>query len=313
MLNLEWFRTFKAIYETGSLSNAANNLFMSQPGASLHLSSLEEYIGHRLFERGTRKMIATEQASVLYNYIVDSMNKLAEAENAFCRNSIEVRPTLVLGLGFEALEHSITEYIAQLPFNLTVRFGEERVLLNDLAAGKLDLALTSQVLSQSNVEYTLFAKQRIVMVCGSHTDTEELDQLIAAGQRTAARAWLKRQNWYTTAADIEYLKNFWTTNFDCTPDFRPNYILPHFGAILRCMGNGNGFAIMPEIFCQEELKLGTVCLVWEGDPCVENILYLGKRKRHRYEAEIRQLQDILTKGWHHHRSDSLTECTLFNG
>jgi DNA-binding transcriptional LysR family regulator len=313
MLNLEWFRTFKAIYETGNLSNAANKLFISQPGASLHLSSLEEYIGHRLFERSTRKMIATEQASVLYNYIVDSMNTLVEAENAFCRNSVEVKPTLVLGLGFETFEHSITEHIAQLPFNLTVRFGEERELLHDLDAGTIDLVLTSQVVTQPDLEYTSFAQQRIVLVCGGRTDTEELDQLIAAGQRTAVRGWLKKQNWYTTAADTGYLKNFWMANFDCPPDIRPNYILPYFGAILRCIGNGKGFAIMPDVFCRTELQMGTVRLVWEGDPYVENILHFGKRKKNRRETEIRQLQEILTKGWHRRRSDGFTEYNLFNG
>ncbi len=46
--NLEWFRTFKAIYETGTLSAAAQQLFISQPGVSLHLNSLEAYTGYKL-------------------------------------------------------------------------------------------------------------------------------------------------------------------------------------------------------------------------------------------------------------------------
>lgn len=41
MVNLEWYRTFKAIYKTGTLTGAADALFISQPGVSLHLSSLE--------------------------------------------------------------------------------------------------------------------------------------------------------------------------------------------------------------------------------------------------------------------------------
>lgn len=298
MLNLEWFRTFKAIYETGNLSNAANKLFISQPGVSLHLNSLEEYVGYRLFVRDTRKMIATEQASVLYNYIVDSVNKLVEAEDAFCRNSVAVKPTLALGLGFEAFEHSLAEHIAQLPFNLTVRFGEASQMLHDLDVGTLDLVLTSQPGPQSNLEFTAFAKQRTILVCGSHTDTGQLGRLIAANQRTAAREWLKKQRWYTTNADRTYLKNFWHANFECLPDFRPSYILPHLGAVLSCIRNGKGFAVLPDLFCRTELQQGTVRLVWEGDPCIDTILHFGKRKRHRYETEIRQLQDVLAKNWH---------------
>lgn len=49
--NLEWYRTFKAIYEKGTLTAAAESLFISQPGVSLHLSSLESYMGVKLFDR----------------------------------------------------------------------------------------------------------------------------------------------------------------------------------------------------------------------------------------------------------------------
>ena len=86
MINLEWFRTFKVIYEAGTLSAAAKDLFISQPGVSLHLSSLESFAGHRLFDRDTRKMVATERGTMLYNFIIDHMNKLEEAEHISVEN-----------------------------------------------------------------------------------------------------------------------------------------------------------------------------------------------------------------------------------
>lgn len=51
MVNLEWYRTFKTVYKKGTLTSAAEALFISQPGVSLHLSSLESYVGYKLFER----------------------------------------------------------------------------------------------------------------------------------------------------------------------------------------------------------------------------------------------------------------------
>lgn len=59
--NLEWLRTFKAIYETGTLSTVAQELFISQPDLSLHLNSLEAYTGTKLFDRLARKMVPTEK------------------------------------------------------------------------------------------------------------------------------------------------------------------------------------------------------------------------------------------------------------
>jgi DNA-binding transcriptional LysR family regulator len=297
MLNLEWFRTFKAIYETGNLSSAAQVLFISQPGVSLHLNSLETYTGYRLFERETRKMIPTDRGIILYNCIIDSMNKLVEAEQSFCRNSKAEKPTVSIGMGFEAFEHTLEEHIAQLPFNLILRFGEHPQMLHDLDSGALDLVVTSQKGKQPNVEYTPFTKERIVLICGSDTNTAPFDKWVTDNDRTALKQWLKEQVWYTTAADMEHLKNFWVTNFECLPDFKPNYVVPNFSSILRCLRNGKGFAVMPDFLCKKEIAQNTVRLAWEGSPHLENMIHFGKRKKSIYAKEIRQLEQLLTKNW----------------
>ena len=35
MVNLEWYRTFKAIYQNGTLTKAAQELLLSQPNVSV--------------------------------------------------------------------------------------------------------------------------------------------------------------------------------------------------------------------------------------------------------------------------------------
>ena len=297
MLNLEWFRTFKAIYEKGNLSAAAQTLFISQPGVSIHLNSLESYTGYRLFEREARKMVPTERGIILYNYIIDPMSKLTEAEQVFRRNSKGEKPTISVGMGMEAFEYSLEEHMGQLPFNLILRFGEYPQMLHDLDAGALDLILTPQKGQQPGLEYTPFGRERIVLISGSETDTRLFDDLVAANEKTAIQQWLREQVWYTTAADMRHLKQFWTTNFNCLPDLKPNYVVPYFSSILRCLRNGKGFAVMPDFLCKKEIMSKTVKLVWEGNPHVENILHLGKRKKTLYANEIRQLEQLLTKNW----------------
>lgn len=297
MLNLEWFRTFKAIYETGNLSAAAQTLFISQPGVSIHLSSLEAYTGYRLFDRDTRKMVPTERGIILYNYITDSMSTLVEAEQLFHRNSQINKATVSVGMGFETFEHALEQHIAQLPFNLILRFGEYPQMLHDLEAGVLDLILTPQRKRSANLEYTPFTKERIVLICGSETNTQQFDDLLLANERTAIKQWLKEQVWYTTAADMEHLNNFWQTNFDSLPDFKPNYVVPYFSSILRCLRNGKGFAVMPDFLCRKEVTNKTVKVAWEGSPHVENTLHFGKRKKSIYTNEIRQLEELLVENW----------------
>ena len=40
MINLEWLRTFSAIYECKNITEASKKLNMTQPGVSKHLSAL---------------------------------------------------------------------------------------------------------------------------------------------------------------------------------------------------------------------------------------------------------------------------------
>lgn len=293
MMNLEWFRTFKAIYETGNLSTAAQSLFISQPGASLHLSSLETYTGYRLFERETRKMVPTERGIILYNCIIDAVNKLVEAEHQFFGKSKADKPMISVGMGLETFEHVLEEYITQLPFHLILRFGAYPQLLHDLNTGTLDLILVPEKGRHANLEYTPFITERMVLISSNATDTCQLDQLVMEKNNTQLMQWLKEQVWYTTAADMEQLKNFWQANFDCLPDFKPSYIVPNSSSILRCLRNGNGFAVMPDFLCKKEIQNNMVKLAWQGTTPVENTLYFGKRRKSVYANEIRQLEQLL--------------------
>lgn len=300
MINLEWFRTFKVIYEAGTLSAAAQALFISQPGVSLHLSSLETYAGHRLFDRDTRKMIATERGTMLYNFIIDHMNKLEEAEHIFHRKSRAEKPTVSVGMSMELFQCMLEAHISALPFNLVTRFGDYPQMLQELNNGTLDLILTPQKGTQHNLDYKPFTKERIFLICGNQTDTAAFDELLLKGDRRELKEWLSGQIWYATAADMEHLRRFWSASFDTLPSFRPKYIVPSFGSILRCLSHGKGFAVVPDYLCRDEIAAGSVKLAWEGSPPVENTLYFGKRKTTAYPQEIKYLEEILSKNWPAH-------------
>jgi DNA-binding transcriptional LysR family regulator len=293
MLNLEWFRTFKAIYETGNLTAAAQEIFMSQPGAGLHLNALETYIGYRLFKREARKMVPTERAVILYNSIIDSVNTLVQAEQLFFRNCNVGKPTIGVGMDIETFGHTLEEHIPKLPFDLILKFGEHDQLLHDLHTGALDLILTQQKGKQPNLEFVPFTKERIVLICGSDTNTSVLNQLVMEENTEGIRLWLKNQLWFTLAADMEPIKRFWVANFDCQPDFKPNYLLPNFGSILRCLRSSRGFAVMPELLCRKEIEDRSVRLAWRGSSQVENTLHFAKRRRTVHSREIQQLEQIL--------------------
>lgn len=80
-IDLELFRTFKAVFEIGTISGAARVLEVTQPSVTGHLKALEAYAGHPLFERSTRNMKPTLYAKQLYNKVASSLTQLEVAED----------------------------------------------------------------------------------------------------------------------------------------------------------------------------------------------------------------------------------------
>jgi len=295
--NLEWLRTFKAIYETGTLSAAAQELFVSQPGVSLHLNSLEAFTGYKLFDRSARKMVPTEKGKILYNYVLDPLKKMESAEQHFHKRAKDERVTISVGMCFETFQYTLEEHIANLPFNLIINFGEYPKMQHDLDNGLLDLIVTPQKGTQQNLLYRPFSKERIVLIAGANTDTVEIEKLLAENRTKEVANLLKKQLWYSTAADMEHLKNFWLKHFGEHPDFSPNYIVPNISSIVRCLSDGTGFSVVPDFLCTDALATNQIKLVWDGKHPLENTLYFGTRKKTIYQKEIEQLEALLEDKW----------------
>jgi len=294
-LNLEWLRTFKAIYEQGTLTGAAQELFISQPGVSLHLNSLEAYTGYKLFDRSAKKLVPTERGKVIYNFIEEPLGKLESAEQLFHKSTKTERATISIGMCFETFQYTLEKYIATLPFNVIIKFGDYPQMIHDLDKGLLDLIITPQKGDQTNLEFKPFSKERIVLVAGGKTDTQPLYTLLKKKDYNAAENWLKEQLWYSTAADTEHLKRFWQLNFRHHLDFKPNYIVPNMCSIVRCLSGETGFSVVPDFLCAQEIEAGNMQLVWEGQSVMENTLYFGTRKKTMYAREISELQEIFKK------------------
>ena len=68
-MNLKQMEAFRAVMLTGSVSQAAKQLFRTQPAVSMMISSLEDEIGFQLFERHKKRLYPTPEANYLYKEV----------------------------------------------------------------------------------------------------------------------------------------------------------------------------------------------------------------------------------------------------
>ncbi|NLV99047.1 MAG: LysR family transcriptional regulator [Clostridiaceae bacterium] len=80
MLTFRDLKSFVAVIDTGSFSQAAQELALSQPTVSAHINSLEDELSVQLVMRSTKSSTATEAGKLLYAYAKQIIALLDEAE-----------------------------------------------------------------------------------------------------------------------------------------------------------------------------------------------------------------------------------------
>lgn len=82
MVNLELYRVFYTVAKCGSLTRAADELFISQPAVSQAIKQLESQLGTPLFNRTHRGMELSEQGGKqIFDIVARALHELDEAEN----------------------------------------------------------------------------------------------------------------------------------------------------------------------------------------------------------------------------------------
>lgn len=280
MVNLEWYRTFKAIYQYGTLTRAAQELMISQPNTSIQLASLESYIGQPLFVRLPRKMMPTEYGKQLYTQIVESIDNLERVETEFKRTVLNKAPSIRLGTPAELFNNYLAEHIGQeKDLHLTVEYGLADQLTEQLINNNLDISIiTRQSKSAENLTYEPLFTESFMIVCNPDTQTEEFDSLIASENYLQAEKWLKHKKWYAYASNLALIRRFWRENFNKRPILKLHATIPDNNAILKAVSNSDGLAVSSDLIAGRALEDGIVKVLWNGSVAATNTLYLAYNK-----------------------------------
>lgn len=78
-LDLNLLKVFEALMTEGSVTRAANALFMTQPAVSNALARLRESLGDPLFVRAGNGVMPTQRAAVLWNELAEALDRMRSA------------------------------------------------------------------------------------------------------------------------------------------------------------------------------------------------------------------------------------------
>lgn len=155
-VKLELYRVFKEVAETGNISMAARNLYISQSAVSQSIKQLETALKARLFSRSPRGVTLTEEGKMLYEYVRSALGLIATGEDKLSQAQQLLLGTLVIGASDTVTSWFLTPYLERFHrehpgIRLKIVSGRSAKVLGLLKSGAVDIAFASSPSDQSNL------------------------------------------------------------------------------------------------------------------------------------------------------------------
>ncbi|QJW88246.1 LysR family transcriptional regulator [Spirosoma taeanense] len=178
---------FYTVAKRLSFTKAAAELFITQPAVTKHIQELEHHFGTALFDRRGNQISLTTAGELLLRHAETIMATYRQLE--FDMNALKGEPggTLRLGASTTVAQYVIPPVLARFrehsaDVSISLLSGnteqiEQRLLNNDI-----DLGLVEGRTHHSDIRYTPFVKDELVLICRAdhplaHRDEITLDEL----------------------------------------------------------------------------------------------------------------------------------------
>lgn len=293
MVNLEWYRTFKAIYQNGNLTRAAEELFISQPNVSIQLASLESYIGHKLFQRLPRKLVPTDYGKLLYTQIVEAVENLERVETDFRKVALKREENLRIGTPIEYASNILLKKLDKYKANINLKFDMAKVLIEDLGNKHLDFVIATQKIEKEGLVYEPLVEENFMVVAHATLNTIELEKCIFASDWDGAEKWLLEQKWIAYDSKLSVIRRFWKENFNKRPLMKPHYIIPDINMMMQAVTLNYGICITSDLLAKDYLTNQELKIIWKGDKTACNQLWLAYNPLQVEEYQIENMRSLL--------------------
>ena len=192
-MTLRHLRIFCAVLEQGSMSAAAQSLFMTQPSVSQAIRELEQHYNCVLFERMGRRLAVTPAGDRLYPRARALVEQFEELEQAQSREG--QRQLLRIGANLTVGSALLHGYLARLEqrcpgAEIQVYVSRSADLIQRLNENRLDLALTEALSDQPDYFQIPFCQDRILAAAHPEHPVFQLQPVTPealAGQRLLLR------------------------------------------------------------------------------------------------------------------------------
>ena len=280
-MNLNQLYYFKTLAHLEHYTKAAKELEITQPTLSHAISTLEEEMGTKLFQRRGRNVSLTKYGRFFLDYVEEALQILDTGIQKTKILTGQVTGRIDIGyiytLGGEFVPQLVGDFIRsheelKIKFNFTV--GNTRKNIQGLKDGQFDIAFCSRVKDEDDIEFIPVGREKLVLVVPKGHPLE-VEKVVSISEIA------------------KYPQIFFTSNSGLRPTIErmfdreqltPNiaYEIEEDNFMASVVAQDFGIAIMPEIPILKQLPVEVIQLRNPGPP---RYIYLAQI-RGGYQAPI---------------------------
>lgn len=249
-MNLQYLRAFYITVQLNSISKAAKELHLTQPGLSMQIQSLERDLGVTLLSRSNRGVELTEAGEVVFDYANTILSMQDNIERDLENLKIN-KKDLIIGsckaVGEYALPCSI--YIYKQDYrdvDITYDVANSETVLENLSDRTINIGILHSAMKKNNIKTEKITSDRLLLV----TSLPIVEDTISIGELKKLPLIFREEGSGTRATIKQYLSQHNVK----IKDLNIIYELNSMEAIKTSVISGKGISFIPELTIKRELR-----------------------------------------------------------
>ncbi len=285
---------FKAA-EKLSFSEAAEELFLTQPAVTFQIKKLEDHFGIPLFYREKNRISLTEAGETLFQEAKKILSCYEEAERAIGEISGIVQGRIVVGasttMGEYILPQILGDFETRYPdVETLLEIGNSDRILNGVLSRYLDVGILAEEVKNRELHQEKIIEDELVLIASPKHPLSKQKKIVL--QDLEDQRFIARERGSGTRKEIELHLEKAGIN---AQRLRTTMWLGSSEAVKGAVEAGLGISILSRWAIQKELRLGTLHeLAIQGVRIVRDfklIHYKGKRFSHQMGVFVKFLQE----------------------
>jgi DNA-binding transcriptional LysR family regulator len=258
-MDVRRLQAFAKVYELRSFSRAGDELLLSQPTISAHISTLEDELDTQLFDRLGRTVLPTQAGDVLYRYCTTIFTQLDHAKADIMALSKRVAGELIIG-GSTIPAHYIiprlmARYAAAYPeVRIDLTGGDSSEIAQKVAEGTVHVGIVGAPAPYPELVSIPYLDDALVLVAPAKLATVSLE---GPGwlERLTQLPWIMRELGSGTRQTLDAA--FTRVGLELRA-IAPVLVVHSSLAVLECVEAGLGVAAVSTLAARSYLERGSV-------------------------------------------------------